>query len=118
MFVGLQGRLAIPLEIPSSPLRSIPLVTLAQPQVNEHQSGPTSKHSMQAMPCPQCGEGLKLLGMRCLFVSGGWLGRFKDANMVGFLTWFILEDPMNKWMIWGENPPFKETPKYDANAGG
>lgn len=36
-------------------------------KVNEHQSGPTSKHSMQAMPCPQCGEGLKLLGMRCLF---------------------------------------------------
>lgn len=28
-------------------------------RVNEHQSGPTSKHSMQAMPCPQCGEGLK-----------------------------------------------------------
>ena len=22
----------------------------------------------------------------------------------------IRENPMNKWMIWGENPPFSETP--------
>ena len=24
--------------------------------------------------------------------------------------WFIRENPMYKWMIWGENPPFSETP--------
>ena len=23
----------------------------------------------------------------------------------------IMENPINPWMIWGENPPFKETPK-------
>lgn len=28
-------------------------------RVNEHQTGPTSKSSMQAMPCPICGSGLK-----------------------------------------------------------
>ena len=26
--------------------------------------------------------------------------------------WFIMENPMNKWMIWGENPLFSETSKY------
>ena len=26
--------------------------------------------------------------------------------------WFLMESPMNKWMIWGENPPFLETPKW------
>ena len=25
--------------------------------------------------------------------------------------WYIMENPMNKWMIWGENPLFLETPK-------
>ena len=24
----------------------------------------------------------------------------------------IMEHPINPWMIWGENPPFKETSKY------
>ena len=26
----------------------------------------------------------------------------------------IMENPMNKWMIWGENPPFKEQPYVSA----
>ena len=26
--------------------------------------------------------------------------------------WFIMENPMNKWMIWGENPLFSETSIY------
>ena len=27
-----------------------------------------------------------------------------------------MENPMNKWMIWGENPPFLETP-FPATPG-
>ena len=26
--------------------------------------------------------------------------------------WFIMENPINPWMIWGENPIFSETPTY------
>ena len=33
------------------------------------------------------------------------IGRYVPQN-----GWFIMENPMNKWMIWGENPPFLETP--------
>ena len=36
--------------------------------------------------------------------------------------WFIVENPMNKWMIWGETPLFLETPiwylhLYEGNPG-
>ena len=39
------------------------------------------------------------------------MGVSKNRGTPKWMVYFM-ESPMNKWMIWGENPPFKETPIF------
>ena len=77
--------------LPVSAPRKSTLHPPRQTEVNEHQTGPTSKSSMQAMPCPICGSGLKML--RHQDGHGIWM-----LNFTEFPTGFQWE--MNEKFTW------------------
>ena len=57
----------------------------------------------------------KTPSLRLQFLTPSWRWVFPKIGVPQY-GWFIMEKPMNKWMIWGENPLFSETPRCFLNS--